>query len=198
MVCPSNNFCLLVDWSNPFLFFDLLEGFKFSSRGRFYWGPPLCCSASTTLWNVEMTSSILLSNLWNLKVLLILSFRTLFLSLVMSFIITDLYKWEFRRITTLLEHVSKLTDNEPWNDGVAYHPLSYSGGDCHRFSVHHKGTFIGNYCGNVYPSFSLFLFCSSFHYTYIEWIHIIQTLQIHKLQHQIRVSLYACLVVIQI
>ena len=80
-------FFLLVGWSIPCCLFDMLTGVLFSVRGRFFKGS-IYCSISTTLWNVDTASSILLPSLWNLTVLLLLSSSTLFLSLVFSFSIT--------------------------------------------------------------------------------------------------------------
>ena len=61
-----------------------------------------------------------------------------------------------------------------------------------------KGVFLGKNYGNVYPSLSLFTFFSSIYSAYIEWIHVIQILQIHKFQHQIRVAICNWLVVLNI
>ena len=68
MVCTSPPFLLLLAFSTTSYLFGILEGFPFSDRGRFCWGSSSRCTASTTLWNVDTDSSILLSSIWIMTV----------------------------------------------------------------------------------------------------------------------------------
>ena len=87
-------------------------GFSYYVSRRFCWGPPFRCSASTTLLNVDTSSSIILSGLCTLIVSLISSSRTLLLSWVISLGITVYYSQESSRISTSRKTNAKLADNE--------------------------------------------------------------------------------------
>ena len=89
-------------------------------RGVFCWGPPLCCSTSTTLINVDTDYSMLISILWNLIFLLLSSSKTLLMSWVMPLSITVNYTWEFRRLATSRNMAAKLADNEVVSTGSRY------------------------------------------------------------------------------
>ena len=128
LVCILTTLRLLMDLSIPCSWFYLLERFSVSPRCCFCWGAPFCCSASTSLWNVEMASSMLLFSLWNLTVSLLLSPRTLSLSWVMSLSITVCSSREFRRITTSRNTSAKLSDNEVVSTGYQYSPNPFQYG----------------------------------------------------------------------
>ena len=117
---PSTNFYLLMALSIPCSWFDLLAGFSFFPRDCFCWGSQFCCSASTTIWNLDTASSMLLSSLWNLTIVLLSSHRTFLLSWVMSFSITIHYIQEFRRLPTSVNTNAKLADDEVGSTGYRY------------------------------------------------------------------------------
>ena len=85
---------------------------------------------------------MLFSSLWNLKVSLISSPRTLLLSLVMSFSITVRSKQEFRRIATSGNTAAKLADNSLGSTGYRYSSTTfhYGKGVPSSFSVPHDRT----------------------------------------------------------
>ena len=114
--------------SIPYLWFDLLVGFSFYAWIRFGWGPPFFCSASTTLWNVDTDSSMLLSSLWDLTVLLLSSTRILLLSWVMSLSINVISTRKFRRLATSWNKVAKLADNELGSTGSQYPSTPFQSG----------------------------------------------------------------------
>ena len=72
--------------------------------------------------------------------------------------------------------------------GVSCHPFSKYKGKFHWLYIYHK-YFLGNCCSNIYSSSSLFAFFSSVYSTYVEWMHVVQILQIQKFQYQFRMAL---------
>ena len=66
------------------------------------------------------------------------------------------------------------------------------------FTFNMKGLFVGDYWNKFYPSFSMVVFFSFIHLVYIEWIYVVQILQIRKFWHQVRVALCNWLVVLNI
>ena len=69
VVWTYTHLCILVYYSSPCSIFDtLVSSSSYTRRGGFFWGPLFLWSSFTTLWNVSTASSILLYNIWNLKI----------------------------------------------------------------------------------------------------------------------------------
>ena len=170
----STPFCILMALSISCSWFELLVGFLFSVRGRFSWGPPFCCFASTKLWNVDTASYMLFYILWNLTVLFLSSLRNLLLSWVMSLSITVCYTWEFRRLATSRNTAANLADNELGPTGFWYSStpfqsrkgMSYSSSVPHDRTDEYKSSIFSGFAasppsvGNTNFSFILLLFSS--------------------------------------
>ena len=86
-------------------------------KGLFLWVPPFHCPTFTTLWNVDIASSVILSSLWKLTFFSLSSSRTLLILWVMSLNITVRYTQEFRRIEAFKSTSINLADNEVGSPG---------------------------------------------------------------------------------
>ena len=71
---------------------------------------------------------MILSRLWNLTVFLLLSSRTLLLSWVVSFSITVLSEWGFRKLSTSRNTATKLADNDVESTGYRYSSTPFHDG----------------------------------------------------------------------
>ena len=89
-------------------------------KGRFFFGFPFSCSASTALRNVDTASYMILFSLFNFIVLLLFSSSTLLLSWVISLSITVYYIRQFRRLVTSGNTSTKVADNEVSSTGSHY------------------------------------------------------------------------------
>ena len=124
-----------------------MVGFSSSSIECFWWDPPEILSALPKILNLTTTSSKLLSVLWNLTFVLVLSSRTSFMSWFMSFIITFHSTWVFRRFSTSSNTSSKIYDNEVGPMGSQYSSTTfqYLNGIPSYYSVPHDHTNAYNY-----------------------------------------------------
>ena len=142
---------LSVSWRiypSPVTGFDCWRVFRFLPGVVFFWGLLFRCSASTTLRNVDMASSMLLSSLWNLTVLLLLSPRNLLFSWVMPLSITVRSTQAFRSLYTYGNTDAKLADNDAGSTGSRYSSTHFQDGKVMfpSSSVPHDRTDAYKYC----------------------------------------------------